>query len=84
MAKAMINGGGNNYTMPTGVIASTQSYDWVPRDKDIKKYLHFDRKVPIKNVVALANDPDAVSKHTFFPLLRFNVSANFSAPSVIE
>ncbi|MDT6939074.1 reverse transcriptase domain-containing protein [Brucella pseudogrignonensis] len=58
--------------MPSGVIASTHSVDeWEPREKDIKRYIHFDRAISLKKIQKLANDPLAVSQHPFFPLLRF-------------
>ena len=65
-------GGGGNYTMPVGVIASTQIDDvWEPREKDLKKYIHFDRQVSAKDLKLLANDRGRVARHAFFPLLRF-------------
>nr|WP_245297383.1 reverse transcriptase domain-containing protein [Rhizobium oryziradicis] len=63
-------GGGDNCTMPDCVIASTQQ-NWIPRDKDIKKYLHFDRTISEELLASIANDPNLVSRHSFFPLIRF-------------
>ncbi|MBB6506852.1 hypothetical protein F4695_000171 [Rhizobium soli] len=58
--------------MPNGVIASSHPMtDWEPRDKDLKRYIHFDRDIPRKKITSLANDPTAVATHAFFPLLRF-------------
>lgn len=65
-------GGGDNYTMPTGVVASTQLPEfWEPREKDLKRYIHFDRHIPPKELRRVANDRIRVAKHPFFPLLRF-------------
>jgi hypothetical protein len=65
-------GGGDNYTMPIGVIASSHSEEeWEPREKDLKRYIHFDRDISIKKIKSVANDPDIVASHAFFPLLRF-------------
>jgi hypothetical protein len=65
-------GGGGNYTMPIGVAASTHSdEEWEPRDKDLKRYIHFDRDLSKEAIKAIANNPDAVASHAFFPLLRF-------------
>ncbi|MBB6179437.1 reverse transcriptase domain-containing protein [Pseudorhizobium flavum] len=58
--------------MPDGVAASTQlSDEWVPREKDLKTYLHFDRNISARRIAEIANDPDSVAKHAFFPLIRF-------------
>lgn len=66
-------GGGGNCIMPVGVITSTHSNDeWKPREKDIKHYIHFDRAISPKKIQKIANDPVAVSRHSFFPLLRFH------------
>lgn len=60
---------------PNGVAASTHptpvEVKWEPRDKDLKKYLHFDRNIPKDEIVSIANSPELVAKHPFFPLLRF-------------
>jgi hypothetical protein len=65
-------GGGDNYTMPIGVVASTHSDElWEPRDRDLKRYIHFDRHIPVRELRKIANDPERVAKHSFFPLLRF-------------
>ncbi|WP_156419512.1 hypothetical protein [Aureimonas sp. AU12] len=57
--------------MPSGVAASTRTSYWKMRDKDEKRYFHFDRKVSRKNLESLANSPDLVAKHSFYPLLSF-------------
>lgn len=61
-------------SMPIGVIASTHSQDWEPREKDLKCYFHFDRLLGKKTAIRIANDPDSVAKHSFFPLIRFHES----------
>ena len=67
------NGGGDNYTMPVGVIASTHSSEeWEPREKDLKRYIHFDRQISPDKIKKIANDPNSVAAHPFFPLLRFH------------
>jgi hypothetical protein len=59
--------------MPTGVIASTHidEYNWRPRQKDLKKYIHFDRHISVADLKKLANDPKRVAENAFFPLLLF-------------
>lgn len=65
-------GGGDNYTMPIGVVASTHSGElWEPRDRDLKRYIHFDRHISVSELKKIANDPERVARHPFFPLLRF-------------
>ncbi|MBG0509174.1 hypothetical protein I3J13_10410 [Agrobacterium sp. MOPV5] len=61
--------------MPSVVAASTHllsSANWEPREKDLKKYLHFDRSIGKDELSTLANDPAAVARHAFFPLIRFH------------
>lgn len=58
--------------MPDGVAASTHSLkEWLPREKDLKTYLHFDRNISPGKIAKIANNQELVAKHTFFPLLRF-------------
>ena len=58
--------------MPDSAVPPTQKFDWEPRDKDIKTYGHFDRRISSANLTAIANDPERVAKHAFLPLLLFN------------
>ncbi|MBX4975175.1 hypothetical protein HJB73_17235 [Rhizobium lentis] len=66
--------------MPDGVFASSHTeYDagqseehWVPRDKDIKTYIHFDRNVSPHQLARIANSPTEVAKNPFLPLLLFH------------
>lgn len=58
--------------MPVGVVASTHFSAWKPREKDIKRYFHFDRFVSPALAEKLANDPLYVAKHSFYPLIRFH------------
>lgn len=61
--------------MPSVVTSSTHQIPvlaWQPRDKDLKKYLHFDRHISKEDIASLANNPAAVTKHAFFPLIRFH------------
>lgn len=61
--------------VPSVVTASTHQNPemaWEPRDKDLKKYLHFDRYIGREDIASLANNPLAVTKHAFFPLIRFH------------
>lgn len=60
--------------MPNSVAASTRDVAWLPREKDIKRYIHFDRLIPVKKIVQVANDPQRVASHPFFPLLKFEES----------
>jgi len=62
--------------MPIVVSASTQPFDveWEPREKDVKAYLHFDRRLSAREIKRIGNDADFVSKNSFFPLLRFDES----------
>jgi hypothetical protein len=61
--------------MPTGVAASIHTaLDWYPRERDLKRYLHFDRDISSTRVAEIANDPAAVKSHSFFPLLLFHES----------
>jgi len=57
--------------MPIGVTASTRTIYWKMRDKDEKRYFHFDRRISRKNLEELANNSDRVEKHAFYPLLSF-------------
>lgn len=57
--------------MPIGAATPTHPEVWEPRDKDIKRYLHFDRRLPSHELVRLANSPEAVASNPFYPLLRF-------------
>ncbi|MCK8778766.1 hypothetical protein M0654_02105 [Rhizobium sp. NTR19] len=59
--------------MPSGVAVSTHSdTEWEPRDKDVKRYIHFDRDLSKQALAAIANDPKRVAYHAFFPMLRFH------------
>jgi hypothetical protein len=58
-------------SMPVGVISPSHTVLWEPRDKDIKQYLHFDRRISKKKLTKYANDRTAVAKHAFYPLFRF-------------
>lgn len=59
--------------MPTGVVAPTHSHEeWELRDKDIKRYIHFDRAISPQKIQKIATDRVAVARHPFFPLLRFH------------
>jgi hypothetical protein len=63
--------------VPSVVATSTHllsDNNWEPREKDLKSYLHFDRNISKEEISALANDPVAVAKHAFFPLIRFHES----------
>ena len=60
--------------MPNSVAASTHDLGWFPREKDIKRYVHFDRLIPVSKIVKIANDRDLVARHPFFPLLKFEES----------
>ncbi|MCM2404170.1 hypothetical protein NBH20_23600 [Rhizobium sp. S153] len=60
--------------MPVGVVASTHFPVWKPREKDVKRYFHFDRYVSPVLAEKLANDPHYVATHSFFPLIRFHES----------
>ena len=57
--------------MPVVVATSTHAPIWMARDKDIKTYLHFDRRMKRSDLEIIANDPAAVASNTFYPLLRF-------------
>lgn len=66
--------------MPDGVFASSHlatgtgqtEDDWIPRDKDIKTYIHFDRSIARQRLAQIANDPKEVAANSFFPLLLFH------------
>lgn len=58
--------------MPVGVATSTHLSAWRARDKDIKSYLHFDRRLKKSQLEDIANNPDLVAKNSFYPLLRFS------------
>ncbi|MBX9462346.1 MAG: hypothetical protein KL840_05185 [Aquamicrobium sp.] len=58
-------------SMPIGAATPTHAENWTPREKDVKRYLHFDRHIPIAELVRLANSPEAVAANSFYPLLRF-------------
>src|SRR4051812_21268776 len=44
---------------------------WTLSKDKLKTYRHFDAILTIEQAEALANDPERVAAHTFFPLLRF-------------
>lgn len=46
--------------------------EWAPRPKDIKTYLHFDRRISAEKVASIANDPERVAKHAYYPFLRYS------------
>ncbi len=50
--------------------------EWQPRERDLKQYPHFDPVLTADAAAALANDPDQVAKHPFFPFIRFDQSWN--------
>ncbi|WP_425417422.1 reverse transcriptase domain-containing protein [Oricola indica] len=58
--------------MPSDVIPLSHTKEWEPREKDIKNYIHFDRRIGSKKLKKICNDPDLVAKHAFYPLLRFS------------
>ncbi|QWW69859.1 reverse transcriptase domain-containing protein [Rhizobium sp. WYJ-E13] len=66
--------------MPDGVFASSHlvydldevEADWVPRDKDLKTYIHFDRSISALKLAQIANNPSEVAANSFLPLLLFH------------
>ncbi len=38
-----------------------------------RKYLHFDSPLSLRKATSLVNSPEKVSKHSFFPLISFNI-----------
>jgi Reverse transcriptase (RNA-dependent DNA polymerase) len=44
---------------------------WVPREKDVKHYSHFDAPLTIDELTRIANDPASVVANPFFPLIMF-------------
>ena len=71
--------GASDNQMPNGCCAPSRSVvlggklgEWRIRSKsDLKNYPHFDPIISAKDAEALANDPDRVAKHSFFPFLRY-------------
>lgn len=57
--------------MPSGVTASSRHAGWNPRPKDIKSYLHFDSRRSATVIKNIANDPERVARHAFYPLIQF-------------
>ncbi|MER0237617.1 hypothetical protein [Fulvimarina sp. MAC8] len=58
--------------MPVVVATPTQTEtEWRPREKDVKTYLHFDRRINAKKLAEIANNPILVEKNSFFPLLLY-------------
>lgn len=45
---------------------------WQPRQKDLKNYLHFDRSMPVRDLVRYVTNDTLVARHRFFPLIRFH------------
>ncbi|TWA92895.1 reverse transcriptase (RNA-dependent DNA polymerase) [Azospirillum brasilense] len=45
--------------------------NWRLKERDLKKYPHFDPIISIEEAEALATDPERVAKHAFFPLMRY-------------
>lgn len=41
-----------------------------------RRYLHFDQPLSLAKAQALVADPEAVARHSFWPLLRFNVQTS--------
>lgn len=48
--------------------------DWKP---SLKKYPHFDAILSIKEIESIVRDPIIVSKHAFFPFLKYDQRWNF-------
>ncbi|MCO5162948.1 MAG: hypothetical protein M9939_17570 [Mesorhizobium sp.] len=59
------------YSMPIGAATPTHPEPWEPRQRDTKRYLHFDRHISVAEIIALTNNPKAVASNSFYPLLRF-------------
>jgi Reverse transcriptase (RNA-dependent DNA polymerase) len=53
---------------------------WKPRSKDLKRYPHFDSYISAAEAEALANDPQQVERHTFYPFMLFHNRWNKFAP----
>lgn len=47
---------------------------WPLKEKDIKRYPHFDAFVPLTELQKLATDPMAVDRHAFLPFLHYSKS----------
>jgi hypothetical protein len=44
---------------------------WVLRDRDLKRYPHFDGWITKNDAISLAADPARVATHRFYPFIRF-------------
>ena len=44
---------------------------WPLKEKDLKRYPHFDAFIPLKELERLATDPEKVAKHPFLPFLLY-------------
>lgn len=54
---------------------------WTVQDRDLKRYLHFDKLISSTEATGLVNDRDRVAKHAFLPLLHYEQSWNRWAPA---
>ncbi|MEO0544064.1 MAG: hypothetical protein AAFY99_09640, partial [Pseudomonadota bacterium] len=57
--------------MPNVNAAASSHQEWNPREKDVKSYLHFDRRLSAAELKEIATDDDRVARHPFFPMIRF-------------
>ena len=54
--------------------------EWILKETDLKKYPHFDSHISAADAQALAQDPQRVEKHSFYPFILFNESWTRFAP----
>lgn len=53
---------------------------WALKDRDLKRYPHFDSTISVEDAEALATSPARVARHSFYPFLRFIQKWNRFAP----
>lgn len=47
---------------------------WPLTEKDLKRYPHFDRSLPLNELVRIASSPDEVARNSFWPFLHYEKS----------
>lgn len=56
---------------------------WILKSDQLKHYPHFDRAISLKEATALACDPARVSRHAFYPFIRYIQKWNkYATPGV--
>lgn len=44
---------------------------WELKEKNLKRYPHFDKFLSIENVLSIVNDPERVRSNSFYPFIKY-------------